>query len=54
LAYKQLDRRADAELTWKKLLTVNRDPKYVELLRQEGFTVASELKGKQKSKRFRL
>lgn len=37
LAYKQLNRIEDAHKTWKKLLSVTRDPKYAELLKQEGY-----------------
>ena len=38
-AYKSLGRKEESEATWRKLLSVNTDPEYKELLRQEGFNV---------------
>ncbi len=35
-AYQNVGRKAEAVQTWKKLLSVTRDPKYQELLRNEG------------------
>ena len=40
-AYKRLSQSREAESTWQKLLSVTRDPKYIELLRAEGFQAAS-------------
>ena len=42
LDYKQLDRLEEAHLTWQKLLSVTRDSRYAELLRQEGFEISRE------------
>lgn len=38
-AYKQLGRSEEAKTTWKKLLTLTKDNKYLNLLRQEGFQI---------------
>lgn len=38
-AYKQLGRKKEAEATWEKMLLLTRDPKYINLLRQEGFPI---------------
>jgi len=37
-AYKQLGRKKEADATWEKIL-LTRDPKYLNLLRQEGFPI---------------
>lgn len=42
-AYKKLEKNNEAEATWKKLLSVTKDPKYWELLRQEGFDVPNSV-----------
>lgn len=51
-AYKQLERGGEAETTWKKLLSVTKDTKYIELLKEEGFTADSEVEEKPKSRGF--
>ncbi len=38
-AYKKLGRNEEAEATWMKILSLTRDPKYLNLLRQEGFHI---------------
>lgn len=35
--YKELGRHGEAQSVWKKLLSVTSDPRYIELLKQEGF-----------------
>lgn len=51
--YKELERIEEAQLTWKKLLSVNSDPSFIELLKQEGFDIGRETRSKSKSRRFR-
>lgn len=38
-AYKKMGRTKEAESTWKKLLSVTKEPKFLDLLRQEGFKI---------------
>ncbi len=52
-AYKQLQRSKESESIWGKLWSVTTDPKYKELLRQEGFKVDTEFPSGQKSRQFR-
>lgn len=44
-SYKRLGQNQEAESTWQKLLSVTKDPKYIELLRAEGFKAAGVLPG---------
>ncbi len=54
LDYKELDRHEEAHSIWKKLLSVTSDPKYIELLKQQGFNVSSETRSRPRSRRFGL
>lgn len=42
-AYKQLGRDEEAEAVWKKILLLTNDPKYLNLLRQEGFHIPQRM-----------
>ncbi|HWI54536.1 MAG TPA: hypothetical protein VNT57_02480, partial [Desulfobacteria bacterium] len=43
-AYKQLGRDKEANAAWKKVLSLTRDPKYLNMLRQEGFQIPESMK----------
>lgn len=53
-AYKQLDRSKESESMWRKLWSAASNPKYLELLKREGFEVEIKTPPKQKSRRFGL
>jgi hypothetical protein len=38
-AYKQMGRKKEADAAWEKILLLTREPKYLNLLRQEGFSI---------------
>lgn len=52
--YKELDRSEEAQSIWKKLLSVTNDPKYIELLKQEGIDVSSKPRSKSRCGRSRF